>query len=87
MDKAAVNEMMLKVEMVVRKINPHLQGKGPEVQGAALCDLVAMYFAGHHPALREQAIEAWLKAMRGLIPVNEAAIFKHYGKPEGWDAN
>lgn len=74
-------------ERLVREINPLLQGKGPEVQGAALCDLVAMYFAGHHPAIREQCLEQWLKTMRELIPVNESAIFRHYGRPEGWEPN
>ena len=75
------------IDQTLRKINPHLQGKGPEVQGAVLADLVAMYFAGHHPSIRQDAIAIWTAMMRNLIPVNEAAIFKHYGKPEGWEPN
>ena len=39
-----------------------------------------MYFAGHHPALREETMELWIKTMRQLIPVSEAEMFAHYGK-------
>ena len=75
-----------KVEALVNRINPLLHGQGPELQGAALADLVAMFFAGHHPALRQESIEHWVKCMRDLIPVNEALIFEHLGgKPQGWE--
>ena len=40
---------------------------------------------GHHPTLREELIEQWIGTMRLLIPINEAALFAHYGKPEGWE--
>ena len=73
------------VDALVDVIKGLLRGQGPELQGAALCDLVSMFFAGHHPALRQEAIEVWIKTMRELIPVNEAALFAHYGKPEGWE--
>jgi hypothetical protein len=74
------------VQALVNRINPLLRGQGPELQGGALADLVAMFFAGHHPALRHEAIELWLATMRDLIPVNEQAIFQHFGgKPEGWE--
>lgn len=77
---------MREVVKLVNQIKRHLQGKGPELQGAALCDLLAMFIAGHHPILREDIIEIHLKAVRALVPVNEAALFDHHGgKPEGWD--
>lgn len=72
------------IDRLVAKINPHLRGKGPLLQGAVLADLVAMYFAGHHPMIREDAIGQWLQVVRNLIPVNEDMLRKHY-KPEGWD--
>jgi hypothetical protein len=74
------------VDGLVDQIKLLLRGQGPELQGAALCDLVAMYFAGHHPALRQEAVDLWTSTMLSLIPVNEAALFEHYGgKPEGWE--
>ncbi|MET3995975.1 hypothetical protein ABID65_007647 [Bradyrhizobium sp. S3.9.2] len=73
------------VDALVEEIKKLLRGQGPEFQGAAPCDLVSMYFAGHHPALREEVIEHWIKTMRALIPPNEEALFAHYGKPEGWE--
>ncbi len=30
-------------------------------------------------------IAYWIGTMRDLIPANEAALFAHYGKPEGWE--
>lgn len=74
------------VDELVNKIKRHLQGKGPELQGAALCDLLAMFIAGHHPSLRDDVLEIHLNTVRALVPANEAALFEHYGgKPEGWD--
>ncbi|WP_456852025.1 hypothetical protein [Bradyrhizobium sp. USDA 4501] len=63
-----------------------LHGRGPAVQGAVLVDLVAMYFAGHHPAMREECIAEFVKAMREMIPINEAIMFEREGgKPVGWE--
>jgi len=71
---------------LVNKIKWHLRGTGPELQGAVLCDLLAMFLAGHHPTLRDDVLEIHLNTVRALVPVNEAALFEHYGgKPEGWD--
>jgi hypothetical protein len=73
------------VDELVARIMPLLHGQGPELQGAALADLVAMFFAGHHPALRHEMIEHWVEHMHILIPINEAMLFKRLGgKPEGW---
>lgn len=73
------------VSALVARIEPLLHGQGEVLQGAALCDLVAMFVAGHHPALRHEVIEHWIKTMHDLIPINEAMLFKRLGgKPEGW---
>jgi hypothetical protein len=74
------------VDDLVGEIRERLQGKGPMLQGAALADIVSMYFAGHHPAIREGQLDLFFETVRRLIPVNEAALFKHYGgRPEGWE--
>lgn len=76
------------IDELEEQIKAVIRGKGPMLQGAALADIVAMYFAGHHPMIREETIDLWITAMRGLVKVNEAALFEAYGgKPEGWEAS
>lgn len=76
---------MREVADLVDRIRKHLRGKRPELQGAVLCDLLAMYIAGHHPAMRDAVLEFHIHTVRALVPVNEAALFEQYGgKPEGW---
>lgn len=53
-----------------RAIQPYLKGQGPDVQGAVLADLVAIFFAGHHPDHREEAIDLWMQFVRELITQN-----------------
>lgn len=83
---SSTREVMDQIGPLVEQIGVLLHGRGPELQGAALADLVAMLFAGHHPALRDESIDHWIKCMRDLIPVNEKILFeRHGGKPEGWE--
>ena len=80
------DELFDEIGPLIEQISILLHGRGPELQGAALADLVAMLFAGHHPALRDEFIDNWVKCMRDLIPVNEAIIFdRQGGKPQGWE--
>ena len=77
---------MREINQVINKIKKHLRGKGPELQGAVLCELLAMFLAGHHPSLRDDVLEVHINTARALVPANEAALFEHYGgRPEGWD--
>lgn len=75
---------MQEVDDLVDQIKLLLQGKGPMMQGAALADIVSMFFAGHHPQIREEQIENWVETMRKMIEVNEAQLLEHYGMPPGW---
>jgi hypothetical protein len=67
------------VEALVDAVSPLFVGKPPEVQGAALADLLALWLAGHvtpDPGttrqVQEQVLEMHLKAVRLLIPINFA---------------
>jgi hypothetical protein len=71
-------------EALAHKIRRLLEGRGPEVQGAVLADLVSIFFASHHPALRAECVELWIRHMRELIPISEKQIFPN-GKPQGWE--
>src|SRR5262245_46031556 len=71
-------------------VAPRLAGKPPEVQGAALADLVATFLAGHMVAgdpeatakLREELLTTHIEIVRQLIPVNEKDILARV-EPKG----
>jgi hypothetical protein len=69
-----------RVEPVVNAIKPLLAGKGPEVQGATLADLVAIFIASHHPDLRDDILDLHIDLVRKLVPVNERMLFPN-GSP------
>jgi len=60
-----------------------LAGHDGAVQGAVLADLVSIYLVGHHPAVREEALAAFIEAVRQLTPVSEREIFPD-GLPKAW---
>lgn len=68
---------------LVDEMKEHLKGKGMMLQGAALADLVAMFFAGHNPEIRDRCMEAWIVMMTKLIAENEKEILEAYGI--SWD--
>jgi hypothetical protein len=72
------------VERVSKRIRPLLAGHTPQVQGAVLADLVSVFIAGHHPAMREEVLAMHLDLVRKLVPETEKEIFPD-GLPEGWD--
>jgi hypothetical protein len=74
------------VEPLVEQIRPILGGKPPELQGAVLADLLAIFIAGHHPLIREEVMREHFDTVRALIEPNERLLFPA-GKPMGWDDN
>jgi hypothetical protein len=73
------------VEHLSNRIKPLLAGKSPELQGAVLADLLALFIAGHHPGLREEILLLHIEAVRALVEPNEAMMFPD-GLPPGWAA-
>ena len=68
-----------------REIRPKLAGHPPEIQGGALADLVALYIAGHHPAIREEVLALWIEMVRQLIEPSEQQIAESRGGfPPEW---
>jgi hypothetical protein len=71
-----MSEHQQEVEALVTAVRPLFAGKPPEVQGAALADLLALWIAGHvahdpaDKAFREELLELHLKTVRALIPIN-----------------
>lgn len=66
-------------------MRPLLAGKPPGVQGGALAELVAIWVAGHHPALRDIILPHWVETMKQMIPVAEKEIFGDGPRPGGWE--
>jgi hypothetical protein len=70
----------IRSEEVLRRIMPILHDEGPEVQGAVLVELLAMYLAGHigpgAREMREWQIKTMLKSVRELVPLFEAKIIE-----------
>lgn len=73
------------VEELVEELKVVLRGRAPLLVGAALADVVAMYFAGHNPEIREQAFTIWVETMRKMIATNEGELLERYGLTEAWE--
>jgi hypothetical protein len=54
-------------DAIVEQIKPLLAGKHPGVQGVVLCDLLAMWLAGHPLDIEDALIEAHLRNARQLV--------------------
>jgi hypothetical protein len=83
-------DMKIKAEAITamelaHKIGPLLAGKAPEIQGATLAQLFAMWLAGHQDPnpenddselnkFREEAIGLWLKTVRKLLPMEHKIV-------------
>jgi hypothetical protein len=71
------------VSRVVASMCPMLAGRPPQVQGAALADLLATWITGHiipgkpseTEALREQIMEMHVEMVRELVSVNAARLW------------
>jgi hypothetical protein len=58
-----------------------LRGKDATLVGATLIEVVSLFFAGHHPEIREGVIEFWIENMRSMVQVN-ADLYHEAGD---WD--
>ena len=68
---------------ISRQIKPYLVGAGAPIQGGVLADLVSLWLAGHHPALREHMLTDFVRVIRELVPISEKEIFGEPGFPKG----
>ena len=66
-------------EDVEALIRPLLKDHHPAVQGAVLANLVARFFAGHHPNQRAMMMTSWTKTVIKLIDLFDKEIM-----PNGW---
>lgn len=67
---------------LVKQIAPMLHGRDPGVTGGALCDLLAMWLAGHPDFIREDMLAFHMCSVMELIGPNEKIIFSGGGHPQ-----
>jgi hypothetical protein len=74
----ATKAQAAEVAALFQRICPLLAGHSPEVQGAALADLLALFLAGYQgpgaAEVREELLALHVETVRGLIPANEAML-------------
>ena len=70
-----------KVRDICEDIYPLLHGQEHVVVAAVLGDLLARFIAGHHPDIRDKVMNAMIKYIKQLIPVNEQEMFGDAGFP------
>jgi hypothetical protein len=66
---------------LAKRCYPIFKGQDPDIQSAALCDLVARHLAGHvaigdaeaTAQMREMLLEAFIIAVKQLVPIVDAA--------------
>jgi hypothetical protein len=70
------------VTAIVDKIRPLLAGREPDIQGAVIADLLALWLAGHHVAgdtdatrkMRAELLAMHCSEVRELITINAKII-------------
>lgn len=66
---------------LAERIKPLLAGHGPQVQSAALIDLVSLWLAGHPKAMHGELLVTFMATVREMTPVNVAKLFGEAGHP------
>ena len=73
-----IDERAVMVDQICAAIAPLLRGFPPEVQGAVLSELTAVWLAGHMGGdavrYREELLDAHIATIRDLIPECEREI-------------
>jgi len=59
---------------IVAQMAPILSGHPPEIQGAALADLLAIWLAAHPEELRAAVLRVHLEYVHQLVPLNATLI-------------
>lgn len=54
-------------DALVERIKPILAGQSPQVQGAVVADLTAIWLGGHHALLRTEALDVHVRAVCDLM--------------------
>jgi hypothetical protein len=67
-------------------LKPAFATREPEIVGAALGELVAIFLAGHHPSMRDTARRLLLEYIDELIPVVAEEMIAEGIAPREWQS-
>jgi hypothetical protein len=69
------------VAQMTDRMKDMLAGFPPDVQGAILADLTAIWLAGHAPSIRDELYSEHVRLIWPLVEANEKLIFGNKGHP------
>ena len=55
---------------LIENIKPMFAGQHPDIVGAVLVQLLAVWLAGHHPDVRDEVLQAFLNSVAEMVPVD-----------------
>jgi len=86
LDQARFDEMTHKSDALVERIRPILAGHidDPEVVGATLAHLLAIFVAAHNPELRENSLTMVIDCAKSLVPVIVDELIDEGRAPDDW---
>ena len=73
-------------DALVEQIRPILAGQSPELTGATIAQLLAIFIAGHAPPLRETAQRLLMDCADGLVPIVVEEMIEAGRAPPEWRA-
>lgn len=77
----STDEDVLTSELIVDQIKPFLAGQPFSIQGAVLCQLVALYLAGNPVEIRQTMLVDMAETIMLLAPILERDVFGPAGHP------
>ena len=72
------------IRLLVEEIRPLLAGQKPEVIGAVLGELVALYIASHHPSHRREVRQLFLKLVDLKVSIALDEMISDGAVPKEW---
>jgi hypothetical protein len=69
---------------LVELIKPAFAGVPPEIAGAALGELLAIFVAGHHPGMRDEAFKMVINLARDLVSPTIEEMIAVGRAPPAW---
>jgi hypothetical protein len=76
-------EQLADAHTIIEAIRPILAGHSPDVQGAALIELLAMFLAGYAPPLRDEILALHVETVRAIVPLVEHELGDPWGNKAG----
>jgi len=71
-------------EVLLERLKPLFAHHSPQVVGAVLAELLALFIAGHAPSLRADARKELLKLVDDLVPISIERLIEEGTAPPEW---